>query len=282
MTPAPNTAGVSVVIRIRNEGRFLRPVLAALARQECPPIEIIVVDNASTDDTREVAAAAGARILPLSTAGFSYGKALNTGIREARGEIVCILSAHALPIGSGFLRTAAAPFCDPSVAAVRCLSVTNRRELESWMLATDLEAPADLERVIAEAPVNCAAMIRRSVWEQLPYDETMGSVEDKFWALAVLQRGYRIAKSEAPYLYLRDTSVIDQVRRMNRDRLAYFRVTGQQFGIPPVRMGRLLATLLYRIPRRALRTAFYETALYAYVKSIPLQALRKERAGSFQ
>jgi len=272
--------GISVLIRVRNEGRSLRLVLAALARQDPRPAEIIVVDNASSDDTREVASDAGARILALSTDEFTYGRALNLGIREARGEFICILSAHSLPIGSSFLRNAIAPFQDPAVAAVRCLSVTNRSELEGWTSARLLEWPADIETVIAEAPVNCAAAIRRSVWQRIPYDESLVAIEDKFWALAALKSGYRLAKSDAPYLYLRDMTLAAQVRKMNRERLAYFRITGRRFESPPARLGRLLENLLYRIPKRALRTAFYEAALYACLKSIPLQALRKPKMGS--
>lgn len=268
------------MIRVRNEGRSLRLVLAALARQEPPPAEIIVVDNASSDDTYAVADAAGARILALSTGEFTYGRALNLAIREARGEFICILSAHSLPIGSGFLRHAIAPFEDPAVAAVRCLSVTNRKELEGWTSARSLEWPADIEAVVAEAPVNCSAVIRRSVWERIPYDENLVAIEDKFWALAALKSGYRLAKSDAPYLYLRETTLLAEVRKMNRERLAYFRITGRKFESPPARLGRLLENLLYRIPKRALRTAFYETALYACLKSIPLQALRKAKTGS--
>jgi hypothetical protein len=185
-----------------------------------------------------------------------------------------------MPIGSTFLRNAIAPFEDPAVAAVRCLSVTNRSETEGLTSARPLEWPADIDTVIAEAPVNCAAMIRRSVWELIPYDESLPAVEDKFWALAVLKSGYRLVKSDAPYLYLHDLTLLAQIRKMNRERLAYFRMTGRRFESPPARLGRLLENLLYRIPKRALRAAFYETALYACLKSVKLQALRKGKTGS--
>jgi len=183
---ATPSATISVVIGVWDEGPALRKVLDALASQDLKPIEIVVVDNASSDDTRAVAQHQGAKIVEIPKGEFTYGKALNAGIRQTSGEFVCILSAHSLPIGPDFLRNALAPFADPTIAAVRLLSIANRTELENWAKRTILERPVEIETVISSAPLNAAAMIRRVLWEQIPYDETLTSVEDKFWALAML------------------------------------------------------------------------------------------------
>ena len=90
----------------------------------------------------------------------------------------------------GIFCTAIAPFDDPRVAAVRCLSVTSRVELENWTTPSVLESPIDMDVVITSAPVNCASLVRRSVWEQIPYEETLTGVEDKFWAFQVLKDGF--------------------------------------------------------------------------------------------
>jgi rhamnosyltransferase len=269
---------VSVVIRVRNQAATLFKVLEALKAQDSKPLEIIVVDNASSDESKKVARQYGATILEISPKEFTYGRALNFGIRHTRGEFICILSAHSLPIGREFLRIAIDPFVDPNVAAVRCLSVTSRTELENWTKPNVLDWPTEIEQVISSAPVNSAAVIRRTIWELIPYDETLAGVEDKFWAFEVLKNGYRISSSAAVYLYLRELGFRDQVHKLTRDRMEFFKKTGRQWQEPPVSLKRLLSDALYHIPRHALRTAIYEIALYACLKTIPYQLKQKSKA----
>ena len=74
---------ISVVIPCHNEEDGIRAVL-----EQMPAIvdEVVVVDNASTDRTAEVAAAAGARVVPEPRKG--YGRAYKTGFAAARGDII--------------------------------------------------------------------------------------------------------------------------------------------------------------------------------------------------
>ena len=89
---------LSVVIRCKNEARWIGRCLFALAHQRRTEIEPVVVDNNSTDGTREVAEQAGARIVPIGDDEFSFGRAINRGFEVARHENVAILSAHCLPV----------------------------------------------------------------------------------------------------------------------------------------------------------------------------------------
>lgn len=80
---------VSIVIPAYNEGCTIGAVIAA-ARVHCPRAEIIVVDDASDDDTAAQASAAGAHVIPRPY-NIGNGAGVKTGIRAACGDIVVIL-----------------------------------------------------------------------------------------------------------------------------------------------------------------------------------------------
>lgn len=82
---------VTVVIPARNDAEMLARCLAALAAQTRPADEIVVVDNGSTDDTRAVALAAGARVIWEPIAGIP--RASSAGFDAARGDVVARIDA---------------------------------------------------------------------------------------------------------------------------------------------------------------------------------------------
>ena len=84
---------VSVVIPNYNGERFLKDCLEALKRQTYEDMEVILVDNASTDDSVELAQKLypGIRVVKLDdNTGFAY--AVNRGIEAAEGEYVLLLN----------------------------------------------------------------------------------------------------------------------------------------------------------------------------------------------
>jgi glycosyltransferase involved in cell wall biosynthesis len=93
---------ISAVICTRNRAPYLRRALQGLLRQTLPPecFEILIVDNDSTDDTRDVvctefAAVSNLRYIAEIRPGLS--RARNTGYREARGDYVAYLDDDAIP-----------------------------------------------------------------------------------------------------------------------------------------------------------------------------------------
>ncbi|MEK7619182.1 MAG: glycosyltransferase family 2 protein [Patescibacteria group bacterium] len=89
---------ISVIIPAFNEADYLPKALEALARQTFPreSFEIIVVDNASTDATCEVARAHGAdRVVTEHKRGTNQAR--QRGLEESRGKIVAFLDADCIP-----------------------------------------------------------------------------------------------------------------------------------------------------------------------------------------
>jgi glycosyltransferase involved in cell wall biosynthesis len=89
---------ISVVLRAKNERAWIGRCLTAIRRQRLPHIDVILVDNDSTDGTVEVAAAHGATLTNITREEFSYGRALNIGIEAAKHEVVTLLSSHCVPV----------------------------------------------------------------------------------------------------------------------------------------------------------------------------------------
>ena len=93
---------ISVVIATRDRAALLASTLEALAVQESPgcPFEVLVVDNASTDETPAVVESAARRGLPVvyfyeAKSGKSH--ALNAAVLRARGDILVFTDDDVLP-----------------------------------------------------------------------------------------------------------------------------------------------------------------------------------------
>ena len=84
---------LSFVIPTRNQARFLGECLDGCLAQDIPDAEIVVVDGASTDDTRDVLARYGKRIRWISEPDRGQSDAVNKGVRMARGELVAWINS---------------------------------------------------------------------------------------------------------------------------------------------------------------------------------------------
>lgn len=79
------TAVCDLVLPCRDEGPALRDLLPRIPAE----FSVIVVDNGSSDDTAEVAAAFGARVVTESSPG--YGAAVHAGVVAARAEFLAVM-----------------------------------------------------------------------------------------------------------------------------------------------------------------------------------------------
>lgn len=107
---------ISVVIPTFNDARFLEVALAAVAAQVRPADEVIVVDNASTDDTASVARSAGATIVYEPVQGI--WPAASTGYDAATGDVIARLDADSVPPPDWLLRIEATLEADPGIGVL--------------------------------------------------------------------------------------------------------------------------------------------------------------------
>ncbi len=81
---------ISIVITTKNESAHLPALLKSITNQSYKKFEIIVVDNGSYDNTKEIAKKTGARVYDH---GPERSAQRNFGVRQAKGEYVLILDA---------------------------------------------------------------------------------------------------------------------------------------------------------------------------------------------
>ncbi len=196
----PKAPPVSLVIRAWNEAKQLERLLKAVAEQDYPgDVELVVVDNGSTDDSVKVAKRAGAKVVHLPQAKFSYPKSLNLGIAAASNELVAETVAHALPVNRDWLSSGVRNFQDPKVVGVysTLIAFPNGSLGERILYSGYGQAKRRGARAIKRAGMGAFGatniMLRRSVWEQHPFDERYAAGgEDEAWAKWALSQGYKI------------------------------------------------------------------------------------------
>jgi glycosyltransferase involved in cell wall biosynthesis len=183
---------ISIIIRTKNEERWITQCLQSVLGQEYKKFEVIIVDNQSTDKTIEKA-----KTFPISkvvTCGeYLPGKALNMGIRESRGDYIAILSGHCIPVNKLWLTNLLRNFNEGSVAGVygrqEPMEFTSDADKRDLALVFSLDRKVQLKDSFFH---NANSMIRRDIWQETPFNETVTNIEDRVWAKEVLEKGSKI------------------------------------------------------------------------------------------
>lgn len=108
---------LSIIVPAYNSPRELAECLAALRADAAPGTELIVVDDASTDETPDVAKAAGATVIRLVRNG-GPGAARNHGVAHADGDVILFVDADVVVAPGAVGRVARAFAEDPRLAAL--------------------------------------------------------------------------------------------------------------------------------------------------------------------
>lgn len=179
----------SVVIPCRNAARTVADSVRSALDQTEPPLEVLVVDDASTDASAEAARAAGARVI-TNARRRNAGGARNAGIAAAKGDAFAFLDADAVAPRDWLERARCAFDRDPDVVAVGGRIANGRPgrwgELD-WFLNHSEWIRARRPGPRRNIPT-MGIVYRRTAVGDVRFPET-NSGEDTAFALAVTARG---------------------------------------------------------------------------------------------
>lgn len=199
---------ISIIIRTKNEERWITQCLSAVLSQDVENFEIIIVDNESDDKTIEkVEQFRGrlqGRLKIIKCEEYLPGKAINMGIKKSRGKFIVCLSGHCLPVGHKWLSSLLKTFeeNDTSIAGVygrqQPMSFTSDSDKRDLMLLFGLDKKIQIKDSFFH---NANSMIRREIWDIVPFDEKATNIEDRIWAQKVIEKGYTIAYAPDASVY---------------------------------------------------------------------------------
>ena len=189
---------VSVVIPVFNGERFLREAVQSVFDQDYAPLEIIIVDDGSTDGTATVAKSLPETVRYLHQTNRGPAAARNRGIEHARGDLIAFTDAddlwpaHKLELQLPYLNSDARI----DIVLGRIQQVLLSETVAGQTQSQELADPA--------FSVNLgSAVIRKSLFERVGlFDETMRYSEDFDWFMRAREGGAAIVTiDEVALLY---------------------------------------------------------------------------------
>jgi glycosyltransferase involved in cell wall biosynthesis len=143
----------SIIINNYNYGRFLADAVESALGQSYQHTEVIVVDDGSTDDSRDVIKRYDKHIISVLKTNGGQASAFNTGFAVARGEIVCFLDADDI-LEATAISEAISAFHDPAIIKVEwLLEIMDESGRLSGLVIPEQPLPPDLrELTISKGP----------------------------------------------------------------------------------------------------------------------------------
>lgn len=184
---------IDVVMRAHNDMPLIRQTLDAFAAQQ-GEWRLVAFDNASNDGTREALDGVADQVIEVPAGQYVPGRVLNQAMAATQGEFVIFLNSDCTPQHVECLQNLVAGFeSDEKIAAVFGCQVPR---LDCWTLfakdTDDTFGDGRRQQYWKHCFSMASSAIRRSTWEQIPFDEALQYSEDIDWTWRVRQAGWKI------------------------------------------------------------------------------------------
>jgi glycosyltransferase involved in cell wall biosynthesis len=181
---------ISCIVPVFNAERFLRQAVESILAQTYRPLEIIAIDDGSTDTSKAILSSYGDQVRYLWQPNAGPSTARNTGIRAAKGEFIAFLDAddlwHADKLARQVARLDARPELDVSVTLIQ----------NFWMPELNEEQQRFREHRRGQALPGYSTvtmLARRQLFDRIGlFDSTLKHGDDTEWFMRAEEHGAHI------------------------------------------------------------------------------------------
>lgn len=188
---------ISVVIPCFDRVRFIGSAIDSLLQGTLEPDEVIVIDDGSSDGSRQLVhkyvGQGTVRLLQHPNAeNRGQAASLNLGLREAKGELICILDSDDMISPTKLERQVQFLRENPDVGMVygQGHAVDEKGNFLFRLLPEDHTEPSDPNRLLLDCYMALpgGALVRKSVWDQVGYfEESFRAAQDHDMALRLME-----------------------------------------------------------------------------------------------
>jgi glycosyltransferase involved in cell wall biosynthesis len=198
---------VTILITCYNTGRFLRAAVDSALAQDYKPLEVVVVDDGSTDNTPEIMGSYGTQIKSLRQENKGCAGARNAGLGISTGEVVIILDSDDLLLPGAVAAKVKLLQSEPNVGLVTSVAGYIDEKGDPIPGAVDLKPPYPNGVSYIDAmhripgPISGWAIPRKVLDEIGHFDSSLRAVEDYDICLKILARHKCLCDPEIRMLY---------------------------------------------------------------------------------
>jgi len=211
---------VSVIIPCYNQGKYLEDALTSVYNQTFQDLEIIIINDGSTDDSQEITdKIEHPKVIKIHQVNKGVVSARNEGIKRASGEFILPLDADD-KIAPTYIEKAVYHIeKNPNLGIVYCEAELFGEEIKKWDLP-----PYTLLNMLKANCIFCTALFRKKDWEDVGgYKEQQKNFwEDYDFWLSLIEMGREVFQIPEVLFYYRQYEETSRSKETNADALKTF------------------------------------------------------------
>ena len=193
---------VSIVIRNKNEAKWLKIVLKKISIQTFKDFEIIFIDNDSDDNSIDIAKKFKIKKI-FKQKKYIPGRFLNFGVSKSYSEYIIFLSVHCIPLNKNWLKNFI-NFMDNNKNIVAAYGK------QIPLPGTNSKNSLDMNLLFRDKPIyhhkdpyisNANSIYRTNNLKKNKFNESVGNIEDRLWAMKACKRNEVIAYTGSSEVY---------------------------------------------------------------------------------